>query len=165
MNFQYLTELNDDIIKEYMNLTNKVIKKVHSIGFVEDLKLETTKEFLKSKITKPKSALVLIFEDNKLIGTGYLCPTGYATTQHYGEISKVMVDPDTQGKGIGKKIMDELERKSKELGFTHLLLDTWDVEYIVKFYEKCGFKQVGRIPEFVKYKGKYHDSYFFAKKI
>lgn len=165
MDFKYLTQLNDDIIRQYMNLTNKVIKKVHSIGFLEDLNADTAKDFLNSKITEPKSALLLVFENEKLIGTGYLGPSGYATTQHYGKISKVMVNPYIQGKGVGKIIVDELERKAKKIGYTNILLGTWDVDYIVKFYEKCGYKQVGRIPEFVKYKGKYHDSYFFAKKL
>lgn len=165
MEFKYLTELDDDIIKKYMDLTNNVIRKSHSIGFLESLDFDTTKELLMGKIMKPMSALVVAYDDGTLIGTGYLGPSGYATTRHYGEISKVMVDPNTQGRGIGKKIMDELEKKAIEIGFTHLLLDTWDIDHIIKFYKKCGYAQVGIIPEFINYNGEFHDSYIFAKKL
>ncbi|MBN2423276.1 GNAT family N-acetyltransferase [Candidatus Woesearchaeota archaeon] len=165
MELKYLSKLNEDIIEQYMNLTNEVIKKIHSIGFIKDLDFKATKKFLKSKISKPKSALLLLFDKGRIIATGYIGPSGHDTTQHYAQISKVMVDPKVQGKGYGKKIMAELERKAKEIGYSHILIDTWNVDYIVRFYKKCGYRQVGIIPDFVKYKGEFHDSYLFAKKL
>ena len=165
MNFEYLKEINDDIVKQYMNLTNEVIKKTHSIGFIDGLTFDTAKKFLEDTLSKPRTALLLVFEDRRLIATGYLEDSGYPSTQHYGKISKVMVDPKFQGKSIGKKIMVELENRARELGYTHMLVSTWDIDYIVKFYKKCGYTQVGVIPEFVKYKGEFHDSHNFTKKL
>jgi ribosomal protein S18 acetylase RimI-like enzyme len=156
-------EVSEEIITQYMNLTNKVIKGVHSIGFINGLDSTSSKDFLQS--IKARSAVLFVYEKNKLIASGYLENSGYLTTQHYGKISKVMVDPEYQGKGIGKVIMEKLEEKAKELGYTHIFVSTWDVDYIIKFYKKCGYKQVGIIPEFVKYKGKYHDSHNFFKKL
>src|SRR3989344_9669316 len=120
MKLKYLKNVNDEAIVKYMSLTNKVIKKTHSIGLIKNLDYKSTKEFLNDKISKPKSAILLVLDGEELIGTGYLGPSGYATTRHYGEISKVMVDPSTQGKGIGKKIMVELEKKAKLLGYSHI---------------------------------------------
>jgi len=165
MKFITLNEINTDIIKDYMSLTNSVIKKTHSIGFLEELNFDSCKNFLEQKILKSRSALILLYEHDILVGTGYISSSGYDTTKHYAEISKVMVNPNTQGKGYGKAIMIELENKAKELDYTHIMLDTWDVDYIVNFYKKCGYTQVGIIPEFVKYEGKYHDTYIFAKKL
>ena len=165
MQFKYLRNLSDRVVKDYMHLTNSVLKKDHSIGLVKNLTHKSAKEFLKSKISREKSAFLLVYQNSELVGTGYICPSGYQTTKHYCEISKVMVDPDYQGHGTGRKIMQKLEEKAKQLGFTHVILDTWDIPHIVLFYEKCGYTIVGRIPEFVKYKGEYHDCFYFAKKL
>ncbi|MFH1182057.1 MAG: GNAT family N-acetyltransferase, partial [Candidatus Woesearchaeota archaeon] len=108
---------------------------------------------------------ILIYDKENLIGTGYIGPSNYQTTKHYCEISKVMVDPAIQGKGIGKLIMERLEKYAKKAGYTHIILDTWDIPHIVRFYKKCRYKVVGKIPEFVRYKGKYHDVYNLAKKL
>jgi GNAT superfamily N-acetyltransferase len=165
MNFKFLSEISDKQVKEYMDLANKVIENVHSIGFLEPLDLEATEKLLNKQIKVQNSALLFIDNKEKLVGTGYIAPSGYQTTKHYCAISKVMVDPDAQGKGIGTQIMLKLEVKAKDMGYTHVLLNTWDIPSIVEFYKNCGYAVVGKIPDFVFYKGHYHDSYYFAKKL
>lgn len=165
MEFTFITALSDDLINAYATLANTVIGKVHSIGFTKELDYPAAKQFLSQKIHVPRASLLMVYEGDNLIGTGYVSPSGYETTKHYCEISKVMVDPNTQGKGIGKQIMQQLEEKARQLDYTHALLDTWDVPSIVAFYEKCGYTIVGKIPDFVFYKGKFHDSYYLAKKL
>jgi hypothetical protein len=90
MKFEYLKEINDDIINQYMHLVNEIIKKDHAIGFINGLTYESAKKFLESTL-KPRNALLLVYED-QLIGTGYLAETPYESTKHYGKISKVMVN-------------------------------------------------------------------------
>jgi ribosomal protein S18 acetylase RimI-like enzyme len=163
MTTQYISSLDDSVIEAYMNLMNAIIGKVHSLGLTKKVTFAETKDFLKTKITQPKSVLLFLYEENDLVGTGCISPSGYETAKHYCEISKVMVDPTLHGKGYGKQIMKSLEEKAKELGYTHILLDSWDSNF--SFYEKCGYEKVGKIPDFVLSQGKYHDLYYFAKKI
>ena len=165
MNFKYITKITDEIIFQYKELTNKVIKKTHAIGFIHGLTNESAKEFLNKCINKKKSALLLVHQNDNLIATGFLTDSGYLSTQHYAIITKVMIDPDLQAKGTGKKIMNELENKAKELNYTHILVRTWDIDYILRFYIKCGYKEVGVIPDFVKYKNQIYDSHNFIKKL
>jgi GNAT superfamily N-acetyltransferase len=41
-----------------------------------------------------------------------------------GEVTRVFVEPVARGKGVGRLLMEELERKSRELGLNALRLDT-----------------------------------------
>jgi ribosomal protein S18 acetylase RimI-like enzyme len=165
MEYRFVDKVDEGMIKSYVEMTNQVLKIEHSIGFVEDLDLDFAKKFLQFSITEPKSALLMVFSGTSVVGTGYISASGYDTTEHYAKISKVMVDVHWRRKGVGKEIMKVLEKKAKEMGYTHIMLDTWDIPYIVNFYKKCGYKVVGQVPDFVNYKGKYYDSFIFAKKL
>jgi ribosomal protein S18 acetylase RimI-like enzyme len=63
-----------------------------------------------------------------------------------------------RGIGIGTIIMEMLIEESKKAGLKVLVLDVFDTNRIAKkFYEKIGFKEVGRIPKGVCKNGKYID--------
>jgi L-amino acid N-acyltransferase YncA len=63
-----------------------------------------------------------------------------------------------RGIGIGTTIMKMLIEESKKAGLKILVLDVFDTNKIAKeFYEKMGFKEVGRIPKGVCKNGKYID--------
>ena len=41
-----------------------------------------------------------------------------------GEVTRVFVAPTARGRGVGRRLMEDLERRSLELGLTTLRLDT-----------------------------------------
>lgn len=47
------------------------------------------------------------------------------------------VNPDTQGLGIGKQLMEYAEQKAKQQGATLLVLQAREIA--VEFYKKCGY--------------------------
>ncbi|MCC7552543.1 GNAT family N-acetyltransferase [Candidatus Micrarchaeota archaeon] len=56
-------------------------------------------------------------------------------------ISSVIIDKREQGKGYGKALMKDIEKKAKEQGFDEITLDvSTENERAVKFYEKLGFE-------------------------
>lgn len=61
------------------------------------------------------------------------------------EIKRMRVAPGMQGQGIGQTILEKLESRAKQLGFTTLQLDT-TVKQIAaqKLYEKNGYIEVRR---------------------
>jgi len=54
------------------------------------------------------------------------------------EINAMFVDPAAQGKGIGSKILAELENKAHEYGLAKLTLDA--TLSSLKFYKNAGYK-------------------------
>lgn len=166
MEFKFINIIEKKLVDDYTHLSNKILKGLHSISFPEDQDSKYYKKFLKECINQEKSALLVVYEKEDLVATGFISlSTSGCEIQHFGTISKVMVIPNKQGNNIGRKVMEVLEEKAKKLGYTHLKLQTGDVSHIVHFYKKCGYKVAGVIPEYILYKGTYHSSTIFYKKL
>ena len=73
-------------------------------------------------------------------------------------ISSLFVDEEYRRKGIGKSLMEEAERRAKELGADMIRLDTFDWQGR-DFYESIGFRRVGH------YHAKDFSEYFYVKDI
>ena len=70
------------------------------------------------------------------------------------------VDEKARSKGIGRKLMHEVERVAAKRGCVGIYLDTLSFQ-APRFYEKLGYRKVGRIighpPGYSKY--------WFAKRV
>ncbi len=94
-----------------------------------------------------------VYLNNKgefLVGTyeGRLIAMGAVrkTTDELAEIKRMRVHPDFQGRGYGQRILDELEKRALELGYSTLHLDTSVVQIAAQhLYRKNGFKETGRV--------------------
>jgi GNAT superfamily N-acetyltransferase len=92
--------------------------------------------FPKEKLMKAFTAsyfVTLIYSDEKLIGCGRVVTDGV----FYGAIYDVIVHPEFQGIGIGKKIMNDILTKAKDIFFIHLTATTGREG----FYEKLGLRK------------------------
>lgn len=63
------------------------------------------------------------------------------------EIKNIATDPDYQGKGYAKALIDFIVSKYKEQ-YTILQVGTGDSPTTIPFYEKCGFVRSHIIPNF-----------------
>lgn len=63
------------------------------------------------------------------------------------EIKNIAVEPESQGKGYGKSLIDFLVSKYKG-HYSVLQVGTGDSPLTVPFYEKCGFVRSHNIPNF-----------------
>ncbi len=59
---------------------------------------------------------------------------------HFGQFA---VEPELQGTGLGRKLLDLVEIRAKECGATHLALDTSeDAHHLLAVYDRWGYKFV-----------------------
>ena len=63
------------------------------------------------------------------------------------EIKNIAVDPENQGKGYGKALIDFLASKYAD-EYSVLQVGTGDSPLTVPFYEECGFVRSHNIPNF-----------------
>jgi ribosomal protein S18 acetylase RimI-like enzyme len=62
-----------------------------------------------------------------------------------GEIKRMRVRPDLQGRGLGRAMLLQLERRAHELGVRELRLDTTpQQEAAIGLYRAHGYTEVGR---------------------
>jgi len=77
---------------------------------------------------------VAIKQDNKFIAIGAL----HIYSVELAEIRSLAVDNNYQKQGLGKKIVNALEKEAKDLGIKKLLTLTYQKE----FFEKLGFIEI-----------------------
>lgn len=82
--------------------------------------------------------------DNKIVAMGGLRKFDEQTV----EVRRMRVDPDLQRKGYGQIILDALEKRANDLGYSILMLNTSAKQIPAqKFYEKNGYKEIKRETE------------------
>lgn len=80
---------------------------------------------------------ILAIEGDTLIGMGAFRRIDATTA----EIKRMRVEPKMQGKGIGKYLLNQLEKRARSQGYSVLVLETSDKqERANALYSKSGFK-------------------------
>lgn len=96
---------------------------------------------------KALNYVVVAYDGHTPVGCGAIKPYNDTST----EIKRMYVLPTYRGQGIASLILNELEGWSRELGFTHTVLETAnDMPDAIGLYTKNGYE---RIPNYGQYIG------------
>jgi len=93
-------------------------------------------------------SFVTAWDGDKLIGLGSAISDGYLVVYY----PHLLVHPEYQGNGIGKKIMAKMQEKYEEFHMQMLVADG----NAISFYEQVGFERAGETQPMWIYKGSEH---------
>ena len=82
---------------------------------------------------------------------GYACAGPTPATEGTFDLYWLAVDPASQGKGVGRALVREVERDLRSRGARLLLVETSsrpDYENTRAFYARCGYTEAARIKDF-----------------
>lgn len=84
-------------------------------------------------------------EDRVAIGCGALLQHG----EGYGEVKRMYVRPNAQGRGVAGLILTAIEERARAAGLTHLALET-GAEFAAarRVYERAGFETCGAFADY-----------------
>jgi putative acetyltransferase len=100
---------------------------------------DPTTDDLFSLFREPGSVLWVSVLDGEIVGCCGIFPTP-GLPQGYAELVKFYLSADARGKGIGKQLMEKSIESARELGYTHLYLESLPhYARAVGIYEKQGF--------------------------
>ncbi len=103
---------------------------------------DPTTDHLFELFTCPGSVYWLADDNGVLAGGCGIYPTP-ALPEGCAELVKFYVSADYRGKGVGKKLLERSIRSSREIGYTHLYLESFpELEKAVGMYEKTGFRSI-----------------------
>ena len=119
---------------------------------------------LLANVEKDKIAAVVAEVDGVMVGSCEITPKrGHSS--HLGTLGVSLLD-GYRDQGIGQEMMLEAEKQVKRLGVEVVDLEVFESNArAIHTYEKVGYKVTGRIPEALKYGGKYTDALIMTKRI
>ncbi|HZG55711.1 GNAT family N-acetyltransferase [Paenibacillus sp.] len=102
--------------------------------------------------------------DGRLAGyIVYRPPTRMESNAHVAELA-IAVHPDFQGRGVGRLLVETACREAKAEGKRKLSLRVMSTnEQAIRFYEKLGFREQGRLVEEFYAAGRYVDDVLMYK--
>jgi GNAT superfamily N-acetyltransferase len=97
----------------------------------------------------PPRGIFLVVRDDD--GTALACGgvTRFTHDETRGELKRMYVVPEARGRGLGRRLLDELEQHARELGFAALVLETGDLqEAALGLYRTSGYTRIPCYPPY-----------------
>jgi ribosomal protein S18 acetylase RimI-like enzyme len=124
-----------------------------SIGFVMPFDRSEARAYWLDRVAAPHAAgskLVLIATvGGAIAGTAQLDLDSMPSKRHHAEVSKVLVDPAFRRAGVGRALMQEIERHADREGRWLLTLDTAG-DAAEALYRSLGYSLAGAIPNYAR---------------
>lgn len=124
-----------------------------SIGFVMPFDRDEARAYWLTRVAPPHAAgarLVLIASlSGKIAGTAQLDLDSMPSKRHHAEVSKVLVDPGYRRAGVGRALMEAIERRAAKEGRWLLTLDTAG-DAAEALYRSLGYELAGAIPHYAR---------------
>ncbi|GIH07030.1 N-acetyltransferase [Rhizocola hellebori] len=149
MRFETEPNLTESLKEEIVDLWLQVTNAGGAVGFVAPVTRDDV-----AAVAAPALARIASGEDQILLGydeDGQLVAMlifvyGFKLTAHWRTVKRVMVHPQTQGRGYGLLLMREAEDVARSMGWEGLFLTVRGGLGLERFYAALGYKEVGRLP-------------------
>jgi ribosomal protein S18 acetylase RimI-like enzyme len=160
----------DAFIPRLHSLLAEAVAEGASIGFmwpVNHDEIATYWHDVAHAVSQQKKYLVVILgDDESLLGTAQLEPSPKENGRHRAEVQKVIVAVTMRNRGVGRLLMQCVEHKACDLGRTMLFLDTRVGDVGERLYVSMGWQKFGIAPEYAySPNGELEGSAFYYKRM
>jgi acetyltransferase len=152
-----ITQLNPEeaqkALPELIALLKDAVDSGASIGFLPPLDPEEGAAYWRKRIQAiavGEALLFTIYLEDELVGTAQLGLETRTNGNHRAEVQKVIVHTDFRRRGIGKVLIQAIEKAAIDAKRSLLVLDTLHGEAAELLYQGMGYQLVGIIPYFAK---------------
>ncbi|MEV7612885.1 GNAT family N-acetyltransferase [Streptomyces sp. NPDC089799] len=126
-----------------------------AVGFVppvvrDDIRPQLIKQL--AAVAEGGSRLVVGRDtDGRVLATAFLTLNTHRLMEHWLWVYTVMVHPDLQGRGAGRALMAAVADAARTIdGIEAIRLTCRGGLGLERFYESCGYREVGRVPAAIR---------------
>jgi ribosomal protein S18 acetylase RimI-like enzyme len=145
----------EEHLEELAEMLHACVNDGASINFILPYSLEDARSFWRRKVLdrlRAEDPLVVMVarQGGRIAGSVQLDCDTPPNQAHRAEIKKLMVHPAFQRRGIGRRLMVEIERIARQRGLSLLTLDTRTGDKGEPLYLSVGFTVAGIIPDYAR---------------
>lgn len=145
-----LTSLTETDADELAELLVAIVDQGASVGYLPPLELGVARAYWLHAIESDNVVLLVARRSGAIVGTVQLEWSPKRNGRHRAEINKLLVHPNAQRLGIGRKLMIRLEAIAAQNGWTTLHLDTREGDTSNDFYQSMDWIRAGMIPQWAE---------------
>lgn len=139
-----------------VDLWHRVNEAGGSVGFYGPSTSEDVRERLIPHLNAVVEGLTLLGvmrdpADGSLLGFGFIEPGSQPMVRHVALLKRVMVDPTAERRNLGRLLMAGLHALARAEGVEISRLTYRGGTELGGFYERCGYREVGRVPGALKF--------------
>jgi putative acetyltransferase len=98
-----------------------------------------------SMFVEPDGVFLVVRDGKRAVACGGVCRFDAARA----EVKRMYVVPDARGRGLGRRVLEELEAAAKRLGYTSVVLETGDLQVeALRLYESSGYERIPCYPPY-----------------
>lgn len=105
-------------------------------------------ELHREALAEPGRVVLVAEIDGRVAGMAQLAPSAAANAPHRAEVQRVAVATDARGTGVGRELMEAIEKAGRASGVSLLWLTTHDGSDACAFYEAVGYTKLGVMPDY-----------------
>ena len=162
---QNLPEIHDDLVE----LLREVVNSGDTVGFLPPLSTDEATAFwdeVREALGGGGRRMLVARRAGRVVGTVQLDLAMQTNGQHRAEVIKLLVHRQARRQGLGRRLMDAIERVAQDEGRTLLVLDTRLGEPSEDFYASSGYQRAGIIPHYAQSAdGTLHSTVLFYKEL
>lgn len=155
--------LEDGQVADAAGLLGRLVAGGAALGWVVPPSPAEVRGLLGGPWDGDEAALAVAAEGGRLVALGYWRRYARPTHRPHADVEKVAVDPEFQGRGLGRRLMTELIGAARAARVETLTLDLrGDNVAAAALYESLGFRRYGRLERFVAVGDERWDKLFYA---
>jgi GNAT superfamily N-acetyltransferase len=140
-----------ELFSKLVDLLQNAVDSGASVGFLAPLPTAEARNYWMAalgEVARGERVILLATDDGEVIGCAQLLLTTRANARHRAEVQKLLVHTQWQGKGLGRALLDSIEKAAAQKGRTLLVADARQGGPGEKLFERSGYTRVGAIPRF-----------------
>jgi hypothetical protein len=121
-----------------------------SVGFLHPLEPAKAAAYWRESLAQAEAGKRIVLgarEGGRIVGTATLAFAAMENQAHRADVQKLLVLTTHRRRGLGERLMREVESRARAAGRSVLVLDTATAE-AARLYERMAWRLTGEIPDY-----------------